>query len=229
MTAPLRKSVRGQILGRHDLDPGGFGAVDLRGDAAHNGACHFGLRLEMPRHGWRGRCGHSSACQYRQPRGRSGVFGMRRDNFGPVRAAAVLRAATNQPFNRNCFIQGAPPKDKTVLQRIRQRVMPWYAALGLGEPPVALPDLAPTFDDARVALRLETTPAVAFNLVGAGTSIGQPHGAKWCCHRRFDGNHQLPGTRSFRHCAAGLIGQGRQASTAHSGRNLRLDGRTEAG
>ena len=47
-----------------------------------------------------------------------------------------------------------------MLEATRQRLAPWYTAAGLGAPPENLPELGPSFDDARLALLLEIRPAV---------------------------------------------------------------------
>ena len=75
-------------------------------------------------------------------------------------ATAALRAVTNRPFNLNFFIQDKPHTKAAVLERTRQRLQPWYSALGLGAPPRELPDLAPAFDDNRLSLLLDLRPAV---------------------------------------------------------------------
>ena len=82
-------------------------------------------------------------------------------------AAATMHAATNQPFNLNFFIQAAPTTDAAVLQRTRQRLRPWYSALGLGEPPSELPDLAAAFGEEHLSLLLEVRPAVVSFHFGA--------------------------------------------------------------
>ncbi|WP_309663699.1 nitronate monooxygenase [Tabrizicola sp.] len=74
--------------------------------------------------------------------------------------AARMRAATNRPFNLNFFIAGTPKTDAAILQRTRERLQPWYDALGLGVPPDTLPDLPPAFGDDHMALLLEIRPAV---------------------------------------------------------------------
>lgn len=75
-------------------------------------------------------------------------------------AAGTLRAATNQPFNLNFFVGNAPVTDPATLARTRDRLQPFYAALGLGSPPETLPALGPSFDDARLGLLLDLRPAV---------------------------------------------------------------------
>jgi nitronate monooxygenase len=75
-------------------------------------------------------------------------------------AVADLRGRTNQPFNLNFFVGDAPVTDPAVLARTRDRLRPWYATLGLGDPPETLPDLGPSFDETRLALLLDLRPAV---------------------------------------------------------------------
>lgn len=77
-----------------------------------------------------------------------------------ARAAAELRGRTNRPFNLNFFVGDAPVTDLAVLARTRDRLRPWYAKLGLGEPPETLQELGPSFDDARLSLLLDLRPAV---------------------------------------------------------------------
>ena len=86
-------------------------------------------------------------------------------------AAATMRAATNRAFNLNFFIQNAPKTDPAAHKRTRERLRPWYAALGLGEPPRELPDLAPAFDAQRLSLLLALRPAVvSFHFGTPGTA-----------------------------------------------------------
>lgn len=90
-----------------------------------------------------------------------GSLGSAEMSLDQVQAAvAAMRAGTNRPFNLNFFIQDAPKTDAAVLRRTRQRMAPWYGALGLGEPPETLPDLAAAFGDAHVALLRAIRPAV---------------------------------------------------------------------
>lgn len=85
-----------------------------------------------------------------------------------VRAAAVeMRAKTNRPFNLNFFIRDAPHTDPAVLQQTRERLMPWYRRLGLGEPPGTLPEIGPGFDEAKLALVLDLRPPVVSFHFGA--------------------------------------------------------------
>lgn len=58
------------------------------------------------------------------------------DLEGPV---GDLRQRTNRPANLNFFVGPAAETDATVLAAARERVRPWYRALGLGEPPTELP------------------------------------------------------------------------------------------
>ncbi len=90
-----------------------------------------------------------------------GSLGSAEMNVDQLRAAtAMLREATDRPFNLNFFIQDAPRTEPAVLEHTRQRLAPWYSAAGLGAPPETLPALGPSFDDARLALLLEIRPAV---------------------------------------------------------------------
>lgn len=75
-------------------------------------------------------------------------------------AVAALRSRTNGPFNLNFFVGDAPVTDDAVLQHTRDRLRPWYHALGLGEPPTDLPALGPSFDAARLDLLLALRPRV---------------------------------------------------------------------
>lgn len=77
-----------------------------------------------------------------------------------VDAVTALRGRTNRPFNVNFFVGDAPVTDPAVLARTRDRLRPWYARLGLGEPPETLPELGPFFDDTRLTLLLDLRPAV---------------------------------------------------------------------
>ena len=90
-----------------------------------------------------------------------GSLGCARMAVQDLRAAAAgMPAATNRPFNLNFFIQNAPKTDPAVRERTRERLRPWSAALGLGEPPRELPDLAPAFDPERLSSLLALRPAV---------------------------------------------------------------------
>lgn len=90
-----------------------------------------------------------------------GALGSAEMSLEQVHAAANdLRGRTNRPFNLNFFVGDAPVTDPAVLARTRDRLRPWYQQLGLGEPPEALPDLGPSFDDTRLALLLDLRPAV---------------------------------------------------------------------
>jgi nitronate monooxygenase len=73
---------------------------------------------------------------------------------------ATLRSATSKPFNLNFFIHGATKTEDAVFQQTRKRLLPWYEALGLGEPPSQLPAHLSTFDDDHLSLLLEVRPAV---------------------------------------------------------------------
>jgi nitronate monooxygenase len=77
-----------------------------------------------------------------------------------VDAVTFLCGRTNRPFNLNFFVGDAPVTDPAVLARTRDRLRPWYARLGLGEPPETLPELGPSFDDTRLALLLDLRPTV---------------------------------------------------------------------
>lgn len=76
------------------------------------------------------------------------------------RDVALLRAATNRPFNLNFFVAAEPETDPEVFRQTRERLRPWYERLRLGEPPETLPDIGPGFDDRRLRLILEIKPAV---------------------------------------------------------------------
>ena len=82
------------------------------------------------------------------------------DAAGVAAVATELRSATNKPFNLNFFVHPKPTNDPVTLAAARTRLAPWYAALGLGEPPEALPDLGPGFDAARLATLLVLRPKV---------------------------------------------------------------------
>lgn len=93
--------------------------------------------------------------------GGMGALGSAEMTPDQVRAATSdLRQRTNRPFNLNFFVGDAPVTDPATLARARDRLRPWYARLGLGEPPETLPDLGPSFDDTRLALLLDLRPAV---------------------------------------------------------------------
>lgn len=91
-----------------------------------------------------------------------GALGSAEMSVDQIKAEVTeLRGRTNRPFNLNFFVGDAPVTDSIVLARTRDRLRPWYDALGLGEPPLALPALGPSFDDARLSLLLNLRPAVA--------------------------------------------------------------------
>lgn len=93
--------------------------------------------------------------------GGMGALGCAEMTPDQVRAAASdLCQRTNRPFNLNFFVGDAPVTDPATLARTRDRLRPWYARLGLGEPPETLPDLGPSFDDIRLKLLLDLRPAV---------------------------------------------------------------------
>lgn len=90
-----------------------------------------------------------------------GALGSAEMTVDQIRAATSdLRQRTNRPFNLNFFVGDAPVTDPATLARARDRLRPWYARLGLGEPAATLPDLGPPFDDTRLALLLDLRPAV---------------------------------------------------------------------
>ena len=74
--------------------------------------------------------------------------------------AEAIRARTNRPFNMNFFITTGETTDASVLESARDRLKPWYQDLGLGEPPVELPDPAIGFDEDRLELILSLRPKV---------------------------------------------------------------------
>ena len=81
-------------------------------------------------------------------------------------SAGALRAATNRPFNLNFFAHGEPARDPAVDQRTRRRVAPFYAELGLGEPPASVAVPFASFDEAKLEAVLEIEPAVVSFLFG---------------------------------------------------------------
>ena len=74
--------------------------------------------------------------------------------------AEAIRARTNRPFNMNFFITTGETTEAPVLDSARERLKPWYQNLGLGEPPVDLPDPAIGFDKDRLELVLLLRPKV---------------------------------------------------------------------
>jgi nitronate monooxygenase len=70
-----------------------------------------------------------------------------------------IRQATNHPFNINFFVHAAPDIDQGTADRMRARLAPYYAELGLG----AVPDAGepfPTFGREQLDLILELRPRV---------------------------------------------------------------------
>ncbi|WP_119390438.1 NAD(P)H-dependent flavin oxidoreductase [Taklimakanibacter lacteus] len=75
-------------------------------------------------------------------------------------SVANLRARTNRSFNLNFFTHPAPRPDQAVFAQARERMLPWYRRLGLGEPAMAAAPQGPGFDDARLATLLDLKPRV---------------------------------------------------------------------
>lgn len=102
--------------------------------------------------------------------GALGSHGCGASSPGEVQKAfEALKGGTNRPFNLNFFAFDAPRTDQAVLERMRERLRPWYERLGLGEPPDSLPELGPGFDDERLELILDLRPAVV------SFHFGYPH------------------------------------------------------
>ncbi|WP_421857829.1 NAD(P)H-dependent flavin oxidoreductase [Oricola sp.] len=75
--------------------------------------------------------------------------------------AASIRAATNRPFAMNFFAHEQASPDAAKLARARDAVAPWYAEMGLGEPPQeAAPD-SRAFLGAHADALLHARPDVA--------------------------------------------------------------------
>lgn len=74
-------------------------------------------------------------------------------------AIRELRGATNRPFNVNFFVHRPPTPDPAREERMRARLAPYYAELGITPPP-ALPEPPPPFDDARLEIVLRERPGV---------------------------------------------------------------------
>ncbi len=90
--------------------------------------------------------------------GSLGCHGMNADELRGL--AATMRAGTKLPFNLNFFVHPQPRSDAATLSRTRERVRPWYLQLGLGEPPLTIPEGKPGFDAATLAVLLELRPPV---------------------------------------------------------------------
>jgi nitronate monooxygenase len=75
-------------------------------------------------------------------------------------AVAGLRGASNKPFNLNFFVHPKPATDAATLAATRARLAPWYARLGLGQPPEGLPERGPGFDATRLETLLALRPPV---------------------------------------------------------------------
>jgi nitronate monooxygenase len=71
-----------------------------------------------------------------------------------------LRTRSNRPFNLNFFANPAPQAGASVFAATRERLKPWYAELGLGEPPDVEPERDPGFTSEKLSLLLELRPAV---------------------------------------------------------------------
>ena len=82
----------------------------------------------------------------------------RRDDAPSLR---FVKAVTDRSFNLNFFVTDAARTDPAVLDATLERLRPWYAKLGLGDPPAELPPCGPGFDDARLELLLDLKPRVA--------------------------------------------------------------------
>ncbi len=76
-------------------------------------------------------------------------------------AVEALRAASNRPFNLNFFVYPAPRTPPETLASLRRRLAPWYAALGRGSVPDALPTRACGFPAEKLEALLALRPAVA--------------------------------------------------------------------
>ena len=86
-------------------------------------------------------------------------------------AAAALRDSTNRGFNLNFFAFAPEDRDPERDSATQERVAPFYAELGLGEPPAESAPAFGSFDDAKLEAVLEIRPAVAsfhFGLPAAG-------------------------------------------------------------
>jgi nitronate monooxygenase len=90
-----------------------------------------------------------------------GSLGCGEMTSGAVREAVLrVRAGTGRPFNLNFFIHPTPRVDPVRLADTIERLRPYYAEMGLGAPPDAVPNLGPGFDAERLALLLELRPPV---------------------------------------------------------------------
>jgi nitronate monooxygenase len=71
-----------------------------------------------------------------------------------------IRQRTNRAFNLNFFVTSPPETAPDVLERVRERVRPWYDELGLGAPPSELPAVGPGFDAGHLEMVLDLKPRV---------------------------------------------------------------------
>ena len=89
-----------------------------------------------------------------------GSLGCARLSVAEIHAeVAATRAATNRAINLNFFVNPAPEIDAAVEARMRARLAPYYAELGLGEVPRALAD-GPGFDAEKLEAVVALAPAV---------------------------------------------------------------------
>jgi nitronate monooxygenase len=90
-----------------------------------------------------------------------GSLGCGERTFESIRIGVIaLKRATNRPFNLNFFVRPEAKTDPEIFRRTRERLLPWYERLGLGDPPAELPEIGPGFDRDRLQLILELKPAV---------------------------------------------------------------------
>ncbi len=75
-------------------------------------------------------------------------------------AVAALRGATNRPFNLNVFVHQVPEPVPATDAHARSLVAPFYAELGLGEPPAVSEAPYPPLDAAMLEVLLDVRPAV---------------------------------------------------------------------
>lgn len=74
--------------------------------------------------------------------------------------AERIRTGTNGPFNLNFFANPEPNNEPGTLARTIDRLSPYYDEMGLGSPPVTLPEQGPGFDETKLRLLLDIRPPV---------------------------------------------------------------------
>ena len=92
--------------------------------------------------------------------GGMGSLGCAMHSLDQLRAdCQTMREGTNGAYNINFFAHAEPEMDAAAIDAMRAMLAPYYAQLGLGEPPEGSPP-APTFGADHLAIMLEERPAV---------------------------------------------------------------------